>query len=91
MAEKEYIEREELLKETVRKIKANNERRMAVVDWEFVDLVNDAPAADVVPRTEVAREIFEELFRYIYKGADIYCIAQEHLLSVEKKYTEGKE
>ena len=32
MAKKEYIEREEPLKETVRKIKANNERRMAVVD-----------------------------------------------------------
>ena len=38
----EYIDKAELLRDLERKIKADNERRMAVVDSDFIDLVNDA-------------------------------------------------
>ena len=50
-----YIDADVLYKETEKKIKANNENRMAVVDGEFLDLINDAPTEDVVPRSEVER------------------------------------
>ena len=39
MAEKEYIERNELIAECERAIKSANEYRMAVVDHEFIDIV----------------------------------------------------
>ena len=48
-----YIDADLLYKETEKKIKANNEYRMAVVDDEFLDLINDAPTEDVV---EVVRK-----------------------------------
>ena len=43
-----YIDADLLYKETEKKIKANNEYRMAVVDGEFLDLINDAPTEDDV-------------------------------------------
>ena len=55
-----YIDADLLYRETEKKIKANNEYRMAVVDDEFLDLINDAPTEDVVERSEVAK-IFEEI------------------------------
>ena len=48
-----YIDADELYRETEKKIKANNEYRMAVVDDEFLDLINDAFTEDVVPRAEL--------------------------------------
>ena len=38
----EYIDKQELLSVLEKKIKADNERRMAVVDRDFIDLVNEA-------------------------------------------------
>ena len=38
----EYVNKQELLSLLEKKIKADNERRMAVVDSDFIDLVNDA-------------------------------------------------
>ena len=49
----EYIDKEELLRELERKIKEDNERRMAVVDRDFIDLVNDATVIEDV--VEVVR------------------------------------
>lgn len=49
----EYIDKEELLGSLERKIKADNERRMAVVDTDFIDLVNDATVIEDV--VEVVR------------------------------------
>ena len=43
-----YIDADALIKECERKIKADNERRMAMVDSDFIDLVNDAYTEDVV-------------------------------------------
>ena len=44
----EYIDKAELLRSLERKIKADNERRMAVVDTDFIDLVNDATVIEDV-------------------------------------------
>lgn len=44
----EYIDKAELLRDLERKIKADNERRMAVVDSDFIDLVNDATVIEDV-------------------------------------------
>lgn len=56
-----YIDADELYKAAQKRIAEANEARMAVVDDEFLDLINDAFTEDVAPRAEVAREIFEEL------------------------------
>lgn len=50
-----YIDADALYKETEKKIKEANSYRMAVVDSEFLDLIDDADTADVVPRDEVER------------------------------------
>ena len=54
---------------------------------DAIDIVEEAPEADVAPKSEVAREIFEEIyedcfdqFGYINYGA---------LAELKKKYTEG--
>lgn len=44
----EYVDKQELLRDLERKIKADNERRMAVVDSDFIDLVNDATVIEDV-------------------------------------------
>ena len=43
-----YIDADALRRETERKIKANNEYGRAVVDDEFLDLIDDAFTEDVV-------------------------------------------
>lgn len=42
------IDADELYRETEKKIKANHEFRMAVVDDEFLDLIKDADTVDAV-------------------------------------------
>ena len=49
----EYVDKEELLRCLEKKIKASNEYRMAVVDTDFIDLVNDATVIEDV--VEVVR------------------------------------
>jgi hypothetical protein len=50
------------------------------------------PTADVAPRAEVAREIFEELERYIinhcYLADDDVDAIWKHIDKLKKKYTE---
>lgn len=77
-----YIDADELYKATQKRIAEANEARMAVVDDEFLDLINDAFTEDVAPRAEVAREIFEEIEEY----AELQI---ESLNIVEKVYLSG--
>ena len=49
-----YIDADELYKAAQKRIAEANEARMAVVDDEFLDLINDAFTEDVAPRAEVA-------------------------------------
>ena len=100
-----YIDADELYKAAQKRIAEANEARMAVVDDEFLDLINDAFTEDVAPRAEVAREIFRDVRNilnkhyydcYQYEDGD-ECDAVITYLSyvavdfdeIEKKYTEG--
>lgn len=47
-----YIDADELYKATQKRIAEANKARMAVVDDEFLDLINDAFTEDVAPRAE---------------------------------------
>lgn len=84
-----YIDADALYKETEKKIKEANSYRMAVVDSEFLDLINDADEVDVVPRDEVAK-IFEEIERNIFKFETPYqtlhCIPSGFIEELKEKY-----
>ena len=55
---------------------------------DLVDVFAEIPTADVVPKSEVAREIFEEIERYVIKGISV---GGEHLtLFNGKNYAELK-
>ena len=65
---------------------------MAHVYKRCLQIVKDAPTADVAPRAEVAREFFEELRRYIinhcYLANDDVDAIWKHINKLEKRYTE---
>lgn len=89
-----YIDADELYKAAQKRIAEANEARMAVVDDEFLDLINDAFTEDVAPREEVARKIFEEirdLIRFTMEpnSTTLYAkIEFEKLEALKKKYTQ---
>ncbi len=90
-----YIDAEELYKETEKKIKEANSYRMAVVDSEFLDLINDAETADVAPKSEVAREIFAEidkirLMEKCFQRVNVFYDTASEYEKLKKKYTEGE-
>lgn len=70
-----YIDADLLYRETEKKIKANHECRMAVVDDEFLDLINDAETEDVVPRSEV--EKLEEHIDDLNDSKEHLCVMLE--------------
>ena len=51
----EYIEREALIDETRKRIENAHSYRMAVVDNEFLEIIEDVGIADVVPKKEILR------------------------------------
>ena len=57
----EYIDKQELLSLLEKKIKADNERRMAVIDNDFIDLVNDATViSDMVEVDDISEQIIRK-------------------------------
>lgn len=57
----EYIDKQELLNSLEKKIKADNERRMAAVDRDFIDLVNDATViSDMVEVDDISEQIIRK-------------------------------
>lgn len=57
----EYINKQELLNSLEKKIKADNERRMAVVDRDFIDLVNDTTViSDMVEVDDISEQIIRK-------------------------------
>jgi len=59
-------------------------------------VINETPTADVVPRAEVAREIFEEIEKYMMDSVDVTHTAYKTIGTstfaiLKKKYTEGGE
>ena len=71
----EYIDKLELLSLLEKKIKADNERRMAVVDRDFIDLVNDATVISDIVEVDIIEKI-------IRKKADVSNYWQNNV----KKY-----
>ena len=58
------------------------------------EVLNDCPTANVVPRAEVAREIFEEIEQHI-KDVGFSSFAErfefaDFIAELKKKYTEGE-
>ena len=57
----EYIDKQELLSLLEKKIKADNERQMAVIDNDFIDLVNDATViSDMVEVDDISEQIIRK-------------------------------
>ena len=71
-----YIDADALYKETEKKIAEANSYRMAVVDDEFLDLINDAFTEDVAPKAEVARELLSDLKKTVHDKA-VYSYSKE--------------
>ena len=56
-----YVRKKELLDLLEKKIKADNERRMAAVDRDFIDLVNDATViSDMVEVDDISEKIIRK-------------------------------
>ena len=59
-------------------------------------LIDRQTTADVVPKSEVAREIFEEIEKIctdfpLYGNLDSLVLSEHDFAELKKKYTEGKE
>lgn len=78
----EYIDKQELLSLLEKKIKADNERRMAVVDRDFIDLVNDATViSDMVEVDDISEQIIRkkaEVSDYWQNDVKQYRAMQRH-------------
>ena len=91
----EYIDREALLEQSNDYQRGCNE----LFDW-MVLIIKNMPTADVVPKSEVAREIFEEIeklakiytFPVVKNGVveiakePFWCIEPNDLAELKKKY-----
>ena len=56
-----YVDKQELLDLLEKKIKADNERRMAVIDNDFIDIVNDATViSDMVEVDDISEQIIRK-------------------------------
>ena len=85
-----YIDADELYKAAQKRIAEANEARMAVVDDEFLDLINDAFTEDVAPRAEVAKEIFEEIEKIIKCPRTVgFCMTAPSFRQAISDYNEG--
>ena len=71
-----YIDADALYKETEKKIAEANSYRMAIVDSEFLDLINDAETEDVAPKSEVAKNALLELKKQVHDKA-VYTNSQD--------------
>ncbi len=68
---------------------------VAVAERWFLKLLDEEPTVDVAPKSEVAREIFEEIEKHECHGiagqAVMYMIFAEEYAELKKKYTEENE
>ena len=80
-----YIDADELYKAAQKRIAEANEARMAVVDDEFLDLINDAFTEDVAPRAEwiSVEERLPEEGKYV-----IVWVGSAQVARIEKGITE---
>ena len=95
-----YIDADALIEMCKRQIECEWNTIAAPSSWadafqDFSDLVEQAPAADVAPRSEVAREIFEKieslLTQYTFEDECGYYISlgvTDEFAELKKKYTD---
>ena len=75
----EYIDKLELLSLLEKKIKADNERRMAVIDRDFIDLVNDATVISDMVEVDIIEKIIrkkDDVSNYWQKNVKQYRAMQ---------------
>ena len=58
---------------------------------DAIDLVEEAPPADVAPKSEVAREIFEEIEKVVNYALCVDITDWSAYTELKNKYTEEKE
>ena len=92
MADKEYIEREGFIDRL--KFKRDNGINRGNKYPGLESAIAQAqkyPATDVAPRSEVAREIFEEIGNILSVGSDgVATLDVSELYAIERKYTEER-
>lgn len=81
---KEYINRE--LLENALEDENKNGNFVFTANW-IMEIIDNIPTADVVPKSEVAREIFEEI-ESIGKVDNGVFLYHRELAELKKKYTE---
>lgn len=57
----------------------------------FEEAIEEAPTADVVSRSELAKEIFTELEKWLGDYDGLKVITEEKFLELKEKYTEGND
>ena len=82
----EYIDRDKLLKTINENIAEAHNERCA----QILEAILNAPTADVAPKSEVAKEIFDDLdkfivTRFVYYGVPDYDVSDKYI-EVKKKY-----
>ena len=80
-----YIDANELYKK-IFTLDVVDKRRYSINAKAVADAIVDMPTADVVPRAELAREIFEEIERETKNHGITYT--QRKIAELKKKYTE---
>jgi hypothetical protein len=70
-------------------------QKAAPISWadafeDFISEIEGQPTADVVPKSEVAREIFEDLEMYVeeHNGCSVN-LSRCEFAELKKKYTKG--
>ena len=83
----EYINREDALDAVLFALAGTGHQSRAINGIKYL------PIADVVPRAEVAREIFEEIEKnadFLFDGfRNIVVLTEKDFEKLKKKYTEG--
>ena len=82
----EYIDKEELLRNLKRKIEADNRRRMAVVDSDFIDLVNDATVIEDVVEVVRCKDCIHYQTVPFSKDGEKVCISYDDYQLVDEQY-----
>ena len=97
-----YVDTDKLKNDILMKYKkhwevpcSSEDRLIQTVVADLRVLIEKNTTADVAPRAEVAREIFEEIERYMMDFTDVTHTAYKHIgtatfAHLKKKYTEGE-
>ena len=80
-----HIDADKLYKETKTKIKMENSQGLAVMDDEFLDLIDAAPTEDVVSKAIVC-QIFEDIFLCEYYENGNPVVSYNDIVKIKNKF-----